>query len=219
MNAHIETARQQMVTQQVRAWSVLDPAILEVMSSVPRERFVPARYESLAFADTAIPLPGQQRMFTPQVEGRILQVLQIRPGDEILEIGTGSGFLTACLGRLGARVLSLEIRADLAAAARRTLGDLGLRNCEVKVQDVFAWQPPRGFDCIVVGGSLPVPDARFEQWLNPGGRLFAVIGAEPAMEAWLVRRSADGAGWQRESLFETALPALDHAPGPERFQF
>lgn len=219
MPVDIESARHQMVTQQVRAWAVLDPAVLEVLSTVPRERFVPPQFAALAFADMAIPLAQGQRMFTPQVEGRLLQSLEIEPADRILEIGTGSGFLTACLGRLGSRVTSLEIRPELAAAARGRLQELGIGNCEILDEDVFGWQPAESFDCIAVGGSVPVPEFSFRDWLAPGGRMFVVTGQPPAMEAWLIRRAAAGEGFSRESLFETVLPPLDNAPQPERFVF
>ena len=219
MSARIETARHQMVTQQVRAWEVLDPAVLEVLSRVPRERFVPAQYAALAFADTAIPLPEGQRMLTPQVEGRLLQALQIAPSDRILEIGTGSGFLTACLARLGAAVTSLEIRSQLAESARARLEELGVVNCTILAQDAFSWQPAGQFDCIAVGGSVPVPETMFQEWLAPGGRLFVVVGEPPVMEAWLIRRATSGPGFGRESLFETVLPPLDNARQPERFVF
>jgi protein-L-isoaspartate(D-aspartate) O-methyltransferase len=214
-----EIARHQMVTQQVRAWSVLDPAVLEVLARVPRERFVPEQYAGLAFADTAIPLPHGQRMMTPQIEGRLLQSLQVTPTDSVLEIGTGSGFLTACLARLGARVTSLEILPDLAEEARRRLRELGIGNCTVHTEDAFRWQPPESFDCIAVGGSLPVFDSHFQEWLAPGGRLFVVVGEAPAMAAWLIRRADNDAGFTRESLFETVLPPLDNAPRPEQFVF
>jgi len=213
-----DAARQQMISQQVRAGSVLDAQVLQVMSEVPRERFVPAAYRRVAFADTAIPLPGGQEMLTPQVAGRILQALAITPADRILEIGTGSGFLSACLARLGAQVTSLEIRHELADAARRALHGAGATNCEVLAQDAFAWQPPGPFDCIAVTGSLPLPDTRFQEWLAPGGRMFVVVGQPPAMEAWLLKREEHGAVLG-ESLFETSLPPLDHAPRPDRFAF
>lgn len=213
-----DAARQQMISQQVRAGSVLDAQVLQVMSEVPRERFVPAAYRRVAFADTAIPLPGGQEMLTPQVAGRILQALAITPADRILEIGTGSGFLSACLARLGAQVTSLEIRHELADAARRALHGAGATNCEVLTQDAFAWQPPGPFDCIAVTGSLPLPDTRFQEWLAPGGRMFVVVGQPPAMEAWLLKREEHGAVLG-ESLFETSLPPLDHAPRPDRFAF
>jgi protein-L-isoaspartate(D-aspartate) O-methyltransferase len=218
MPLNVESARQQMVTQQVRAWSVLDPAVLRVLSEVPRERFVPPAYSSLAFADTSIPLPDGQRMLTPQVEGRLLQALDIAPGDAILEIGTGSGFLTACLARLGAEVTSLEIRPALAETAQRRLREAGIGNCDVVVADAFDWRPTKQFDCITLGGSLPVFDPRFQEWLAPGGRLFAVIGQAPAMDARLIRRS-HGDRMECRSLFETVLPPLDHAPRPSAFAF
>lgn len=213
-----EAARHQMVTQQVRAWAVLDPEVLQVMTDIPREDFVPAAYRRLAFADTAIPLAEGQQMLTPQLEGRILQALSITPADRVLEIGTGSGFLTACMARLGREVLSLEIRAGLAATARSALGTAGIGNCRIVVGDVFDWQPEGSFDCIAVTGSLPLPDERFQQWLAPGGRLFTVLGKAPAMEAVLLTHGRQG-GFERESLFETSLPALDNAPQPEGFVF
>lgn len=218
MTLDIESARRQMVTQQVRAWEVLDPTVLKVMDEVPRESFVPPGYRALAFADTAIPLPLGQEMLTPQVTGRILQSLEISPSDHVLEVGTGSGFLTACLARLGAGVVSLEIRSQLADAARRRLLEHNVRNCEVLAQDVFQWEPDRSFDCIAVTGSLPEFDERLQNWLAPGGRLFVVIGASPAMSAWLIRRTGK-IDFVRESLFETVLAPLDNAPRSERFVF
>ena len=192
--------------------------MLRVLSEVPREGFVPPAYRSLAFADTAIPLPDGQFMMTPQVEGLVLQALEIAPADQILEVGTGSGFLTACLSRLGAKVTSLEIRPALADAARRALRESGTGNAEVVAQDVFQWRPTGPFNCIAVTGSLPVYDPRFQEWLAPGGRLFVVVGEAPAMEAWVIRRHENGE-YQRESLFETVLAPLDHAARPEQFVF
>jgi protein-L-isoaspartate(D-aspartate) O-methyltransferase len=218
MSLNTETARLQMVTQQVRAWEVLDPRVLQVLTEVRREAFVPPAWRNLAFADTAIPLGDGQQMLTPQVEGRILQALEVGAADRVLEVGTGSGFLAACLGRLGAAVTTLEIRPALAEQARRALRDAGARNCEVITADAFAWQPAAPFDCIAVTGSLPVDEAPFRDWLAPGGRLFVVVGAAPAMDARLVRRAATGE-FSRESLFETVLDPLDHAPQPEPFRF
>lgn len=213
-----ESARQQMVNQQVRAWDVLDPTVLRVLGETPRERFVPAAYRSLAFADTEIPLAGGQFMMTPQVEGRTLQALAIVPTDAILEVGTGSGFLAACLAKLGARVTSVEIRPALADPARRALRETGTGNCEVLTEDIFRWRPAEQFDCIAVTGSLPVYDPRFQEWLAPGGRLFVVVGGAPAMEARLIRRQESGE-LIHESLFETVLAPLDNAIQPEQFVF
>lgn len=213
-----EAARIQMVNQQVRAWDVLDQAVLRTLREVPRERFVPAAYRNLAFADTAIPLPHGQCMMTPQVEGRLLQALAINPGDRVLEVGTGSGFLAACLATLGGQVTTLEIFADLAASARAVLEATGHGDVEVVPADVYAWQPAGSFDCIAVTGSLPVYDRRFEQWLSPGGRLFVIVGQEPIMDARLLRRGADAAV-STESLFETVITPLINAVQPEKFVF
>lgn len=218
MNNSLETARTQMVTQQVRAWDVLDPVVLGVLSDVPREFFVPARYQALAFADTGIPLPCGQVMMAPQVEGRMLQALGIAPGDSVLEVGTGSGFITACLARLAAGVTSLEIHEELAAAARDRLEAVGTGNAEVVTADVFRHVPGRSWDVVVLTGSLPVYDPRFEQWLAPGGRLFAIVGERPVMDARLVRRLGDSE-WARESLFETVIPPLLNAPSAGKFTF
>jgi protein-L-isoaspartate(D-aspartate) O-methyltransferase len=218
MNIKLEAARTQMVNQQVRAWDVLDPAVLGVLAQVPREDFVPARFRSLAFADTSVPLGHGQFMLTPQVEGRLLQALAIRATDRILEIGTGSGFLTACLAALGAEVVSLEINPDLAGQARRALSGQGVRNAEVLTTDAFGYVPPGNFDVIAVTGSLPAYDRRFQDWLSVGGRLFVVVGEAPTMEALLVQRIAPDE-WTEIALFETEIPALLHAAAGERFKF
>jgi protein-L-isoaspartate(D-aspartate) O-methyltransferase len=218
MTSTTDAAREQMVTQQIRAWDVLNPGVLKAFAEVPRERFVPAHYRGLAFADTAIPLSGGQSMLTPQLAGRILQALELAPTDQALEVGTGSGFLTACLGRLAAHVTSLEIDPTLADAARRTLRDVDAGNCEVLNQDLFQWQPTGLYNAIAVTGSLPVYDSRLQDWLAPGGRLFVVVGAAPAMEAQLIR-CLGGGRFECKSLFETVLPVLRNAPRPPAFRF
>lgn len=215
---NFEVARTQMVNQQVRAWEVLDPAVLAVLSSVPREQFVPPRYRNLAFADTAIPLPGGQVMLTPQVEGRLLQALTIRGTDRVLEIGTGSGFLTACLARLAANVTSLEILPGLAEDGRRNLRSVSTWNADVRHVDVFQYRPQHAFDVIAVTGSLPQYDERFQHWLADGGRMFLVTGEAPIMEARLVTRQGQEQ-WATTTLFETILPALLHSTAPSKFSF
>lgn len=217
MNTHLEDARERMIAQQVRAWSVLDPVVLDTLHSVPRERFVPARYAAVAFADAPIPLGHAQWMMTPQVEGRLLQALEINPGDSVLEIGTGSGFLTACLGRLAQSVDSLELFPDLASAARVRLAEAGAGNCRVLDQDVFSFQPERQWNVIAVTGALPQPDPRLLGWLAPGGRMFAIIGVEPVMDACLVRRTGEQ-DWTTETLFETLIPPLCNAERPPQFR-
>lgn len=218
MSINIEVARTQMVNQQVRAWDVLDPAVLAVLSAVPREQFVPPRYRNLAFADTSIPLPGGQLMLTPQVEGRLLQSLTIRGTDRVLEVGTGSGFLTACLGRLAASVTSLEILPDLADEARRNLRTVSTWNAEVLAADVFSYRPDDTYDVIAITGSIPLPDERFQRWLASGGRLFVVTGEDPRMEARLTTRHGQDE-WESTTLFATSIPMLANAPAPLKFSF
>jgi protein-L-isoaspartate(D-aspartate) O-methyltransferase len=213
------SARSQMTYQQVRAWSVLPPAALAVFERLQREDFVPADWRGAAYGDLAIPLGSGQHMLTPVVAGRILQALAPAQGDTILEVGTGSGYLTACLALLGASVHSLEIRPELARQARVNLKRAGIGNAEVEDGDAFAWQPAApAYDVVAITGAMPVYDARFESLLKPGGRLFTVTGQAPVMEARLVRLTG---GRQREetSLFETLLDPLDHAATGNRFVF
>ena len=211
-------ARRQMIEQQVRAWAVLDAAVLETMARVPREAFVPPAYRELAFADMAVPLGHGQHMLTPKLEGRILQSLELQPDDAVLEIGTGSGYFAACLGALTRSVTSLEIFADLADAARASLVRAGASNVTVENADAFAREYPARYDVVVLTGSLRVYDPRFEPLLAEGGRLFAVVGQGHVMEARRITLSGPGQ-WLRESLFETAMDPLVHAPEPPRFVF
>jgi protein-L-isoaspartate(D-aspartate) O-methyltransferase len=221
MNINVEAARTQMVNQQVRAWDVLDPAVLAVLTQVPREQFVPPRFRNLAFADTEIPLGSGnsgQSMMTPQVEGRLLQALTLRGTDRVLEVGTGSGFLAACLARLTGHVTSLEILPELADAARRNLRGVTTWNAEVRTEDVFGFRPGESYDVIAITGSLPEPDDRFRHWLASGGRLFQVTGEGPLMEASLVTRQGPDQ-WSTTTLFETSLAALLNASPRSKFTF
>ena len=206
-----------MLVQQLRCAEVSDASLLAVMDSVPRELFVPAAYRGLAFADTEIPIGHDQRMLTPTLAGRLLQAMTLNPQDRVLEIGTGSGYLTACLARLADQVTSIELFDDMSAAARRRLDQLRLVNTELRVGDAFASQPGE-FDAIAVTGSVSQWTPRFEAWLRPGGRLFMVVGQPPLMEAWLVLRR-DANQWHRRRLFETVLPPLVNGPNSEPFQF
>jgi protein-L-isoaspartate(D-aspartate) O-methyltransferase len=215
----VSLARTQMTYQQVRAWSVLPPEVLTIFEQLPREDFVPAGWQGAAYGDLAIPLADGQHMLTPTVVGRILQAVTPRRSDSILEIGTGSGYLSACLGLLGRQVHSLEIRGELARQARRHLAAAGIGNVSVEEADAFAWQSGApSYDVIVVTGSMPVYDVRFEALLAPGGRLFVVSGEAPAMEARLIRKDAQ----QRRdvhSLFETVIDPLAHAATVDHFTF
>ncbi|HSC47621.1 MAG TPA: protein-L-isoaspartate O-methyltransferase [Gammaproteobacteria bacterium] len=214
----MQSARNQMVQQQVRAWDVLDLRVLTVLENLPREQFVPPRLRNLAYADTNIPLGHGEVMMTPKLEGRVLQALNPQSSESALEVGTGSGFLAACLSKLAGEVLSLEIHPDFTAAAGRTLNGLGLRNVKLETRDGTQLEGLQRFDVIAVTGSLPVYDRVYQEHLQVGGRLFVIVGRSPVMEALLVTRVAEDA-WSRESLFETDLPALQNAPAPRSFQF
>lgn len=218
MKADIESARHQMIDQQVRAWDVLDDRVLGILAEVPRERFVPEAYREVAFADTSIPLGHGQCMLSPKVEGRILQALAIGRSDEVLEVGTGSGFFAACLARLSRHVRTLEIHPDLSHSASRALSDLSVTNVTVETADASKLDESGLYDVIALTASLPVNDRRFEHALRPGGRLFVVVGRAPVMEARLVTRVADDQ-WVSESLFETVIPPMINALQPEAFRF
>lgn len=211
-------AREQMIEQQVRAWDVLDARVLETLRRVPREAFVAPQHRFLAFADVEIPLPRGQHMLRPSVVGRLLQALALTGGERVLEVGTGSGFVTACLRAGGASVRSLEIFPELAEIARRNVAALGLRDVEVLTQDATQLDPVTRYDAIAITASLPVPDERFQRQLAIGGRLFVVVGEPPVMEARLIRRIAAEA-WGTESLFETVIDPLVHATRPQGFVF
>lgn len=210
-------ARETMVEQQIRPWDVLDPRVLEVLARLPREAFVSERHRALAYADLELPLGHGETMLKPVLEGRALQALALAGGESVLEIGTGAGFLTACLASLAREVVSLEQHADLAAAARDRLRVQGLGNVDVVDTDAFAWADDRQFDAICVTGAVDAIPSRFVQRLRPGGRMFIVHGRVPAMEAVLLRNDVNG---QRiESLFETELPYLAGAQPAAEFTF
>lgn len=215
---NIELARQQMIGQQVHTWDVFDDRVLNTMREVRRELFVPAAWRDTAFADAPIPLAHGQWMLPPRLHGRILQALGLKPDETALEIGTGSGYLAACLGRLGSRVRSLELYPDLAADAAARLFEAAINNVSVEIADGLQLQEESTYDVIAVTGSLPLYDERFQRALKPGGRLFVVVGAGPAMEAWKITRSGERE-WQRESLFETVIAPLVNAPGLAAFVF
>lgn len=207
-------ARELMVEQQVRPWDVLDVRVLDVLARIPREAFVPAAHRELAYADLELPLAHGERTFKPVFEGRALQALALAPDEDVLEIGTGCGYLSACLGALAREVVSLERHADLAQAARDALAGQRIANVRVETADAFAWQDARRFDAICVGGAVDAIPPRFLEWLKPDGRLLVVRGRAPAMEAVLVRNQVNAPGI--ESLFETQLPYLaGAAPVPE----
>ena len=216
---NFEQARFNMVEQQIRPWEVLDSRVLALLETIHREDFVPVRYRKLAFADLAIPLDHEQVMMRPKIEARMLQALDLQDDETVLEIGTGSGFVTACLAGLAKRVVSVEIFEDLHEDAALKLRDKNIDNVELFVGDVMqGWQPEQAHDVVVVTGSVPAVPEPFQGWVNPGGRLFVVTGEPPAMEAQLLRRTGV-TDWTVESLFETDLPRLVNSEEPPEFEF
>lgn len=219
MAMNFEQARHNMIEQQIRPWEVLDPRVLEVLGHMRREDFVPTAYRKLAFADLNLPLGHDEVMMTPAVEGRMLQALAVEPGERVLEIGTGSGFITACLAALGGRVTSVEIHEDLLQQAFKRLDALTYENIQLDHADVMAdWSPDEAYDVIAVTGSIPQPEERFQHCLNPGGRLFVIVGESPTMNVCLITRVGENQ-WSQENLFETDLPALVNAVKKEIFEF
>lgn len=219
MNMNFDHARYNMVEQQIRTWEVIDDRVLSLLETIEREDFVPVRYRKLAFADLNIPLAHGQIMMKPNVEGRMLQALNLQPDETALEIGTGSGFITACLARLARHVVSVEVFEDLSKSAKRTLKDKEVHNLELFVGDALGgWQPEQAHDVLVVTGSVPAVPEHFKGWVNPGGRLFIVTGNAPAMNARLLTR-INASEWREESLFETDLPRLVNAEQPPQFEF
>ena len=216
---NLEQARYNMIEQQIRPWDVLDDQVLGILSGTPREDFVAEQYRQLAFSDISVPLPHDEVMMPPKLEGKVLQSLTISPNDSILEIGTGSGYLTACLARLGNHVHSVDIHADFTASAGEKLAGHTIRNVTLETADAAAGlDSEQRFDAIAVTGSLPVLHQGFHTLLNPGGRLFVIVGKPPIMQALLITRVGEQE-WNQESLFETSMPALLNAPQPESFTF
>lgn len=216
MNVDLERAHFNMIEQQVRPWEVLDARVLATLARVRREDFVPARVRSFAYADTELPLNDIEVMMKPVVEGRLLQALAVAPGDAVLEIGTGSGFVTACLADLGREVTSVEIDPKLARRARQSLLAAGCANVDVIEADALDnFVPRQSFNAIAVTGAVFQIPSAWREWLAPGGRLFAIRGESPVMEAVLLTREPHG--YHEESVFETDLPYLVGGAPTARF--
>ena len=216
---NIEKARFNMVEQQIRPWEVLDADVLDLLFKVKREAFVPAEHRDIAFADLEIPLGHGEAMMQPKVEARILQELAIAPHETVYEVGTGSGYMAALLASRARSVTSVEIHADLQARAGENLGRAGIGNVTLLAGDgASAPLSESNFDVIVRTGSGPFIPPAFLERLNPGGRLFAVVGDTPVMEATVVRQAERGAV-QHVKLFETVLRPLVNAVQPTRFRF
>jgi protein-L-isoaspartate(D-aspartate) O-methyltransferase len=220
---NLEQARTNMVEQQIRTWEVLDQDILDLLYVVPREEFVPQKHRELAFSDMEIPIEegvkAGERMWQPKMEARVLQELDVRKTDRVLEVGTGSGYFTALLSHRAAQVVSVEIKPALAAFGRANLERHGTDNVTLEIGDAArGWPAHAPYDVIVLTGSTPLLPPSLVEQLAPGGRLFAVVGEAPAMSARLVQSFEAGA-LRSSTLFETVIAPLVNAERPSRFRF
>ncbi len=216
---NFETARHNMIEQQIRPWNVLDFAVLNLLDQIHREDFVPAAYKNMAFSDFEIPLGNGEHMLAPRIEARLLQELNVQPHETVLEIGTGSGYMTALLAQLALRVFSVEIDPDLSTEAGRKLASHDISNVTLEVGDAAnGWDNHAPYDVIILTGSVPKLSEKFKQSLNVNGRLLAVVGDAPTMEVQRITRISN-TEFKRENLFETVIPALKNAPEPTRFSF
>ncbi|MBT9612409.1 MAG: protein-L-isoaspartate O-methyltransferase [Burkholderiales bacterium] len=215
----LEKVRFNMIEQQIRPWDVLDDTVLTLLQRVKREEYVPEAYRAMAFMDLEIPLGQGESMLSPKVEARLVQELHIKPTDKVLEVGTGSGYMTALLASLAKHVHSAEIIPELSQAAAQKLAAHDFSNVTLDVGDAArGWQKHAPYDVIVVTGSLPLLPDEFIAQLNPGGRLLAFIGVAPAMAARLTRLIEPGVT-DSEDLFETDVRALKNALQPAQFVF
>ena len=216
---NLEQARHNMVEQQIRPWEVLDQDVLDLLYAVPREEFVPSAYRNLAFSDLEVPIGEGERMWAPKIEARAVQALAIRRTDRVLEIGTGSGYLTALLAHRAAQVCSVEIRSALAAFGRANLERHGVDNVTLATGDAGrGYSTGAPYDVIVLTGSTPILPQAFLDSLAPGGRLFAVVGEAPVMTAKVITCAAPGS-YRTVELFETVLAPLLNCVQPARFSF
>jgi protein-L-isoaspartate(D-aspartate) O-methyltransferase len=216
---NLEQARTNMVEQQIRTWEVLDQDVLDLLYLVPREDFVPEKHRALAFSEIEIPIGEGERMWQPKVEARVLQELNIRKTDRVLEVGTGRGYLTALMSHRASHVFSVEICPALAQFGRANLERHGADNVTLEIGDAArGWPSHAPYDVIVLTGSTPLLPRSLLEQLAPGGRLFAVVGEAPAMTARLVVATTPGT-WRSTDLFETVIAPLVNAERPSRFKF
>jgi protein-L-isoaspartate(D-aspartate) O-methyltransferase len=216
---NIEQARFNMIEQQIRPWEVLDQDVLNLLSIVKRENFVPAAYRNIAFADLEVPLPGGQRMLSPKVEARVLQELAVHKGETVLEIGAGSGYMAALLAHRGRSVTTVEISPELADFAKQNLAANGLTNAEVVNGDgALGWPDGAPYDVICVSAGLPVMPQEFLEQLKVGGRIAAFVGTAPVMKAQIITR-VDEKQFRVSDIFETLVSPLKNAVHPSQFRF
>ncbi len=216
---NIEQARFNMIEQQIRPWEVLDQDVLNLLSIVKRENFVPAAYRNIAFADLEVPLPGGQRMLSPKVEARVLQELAVHKGETVLEIGAGSGYMAALLAHRGRSVKTIEIVPELADFAKQNLAANGVTNAEVVQGDgALGWKDGEPYDVICVSGGLPVMPQEFLEQLKLGGRIAAFVGVAPVMKAQIITR-VDEKQFRVSDVFETLVAPLQNTVHPSSFRF
>jgi protein-L-isoaspartate(D-aspartate) O-methyltransferase len=216
---NIEQARFNMIEQQIRPWNVLDQDVLDLLHVVKREQFVPAAYQNLAFADVEIPLPGGEAMLAPKFEARILQETGVKKHETVLEIGTGSGYMAALLAHRAAKVTTVEINPETAELAKKNLANAGIHNVTVEVGNgAQGWEKGAPYDVIVISGALEVlPEAILKQ-VKVGGRIAAIVGQAPVMEAAIISRTGENT-YSTIKVFETNVRYLTGAPVPSHFQF
>ena len=214
-----DTARHVMVEQQVRPVEVLDPRVLDTIGRLRREDFVAPRHRKLAYTDVELPLEHGEKMFKPVLEGRLLQALEIEPEHEVLEVGTGSGYLTACLAELARAVVSIDQHVDFIERAGARLQQSGVVNVDLVCADAMSYEPGRQFDAVAITAAVATLPSRFLQWVRPGGRLFVIRGLSPVQEAVVLTCSAGGDDWREESQFETDVAYLKGAEPIPRFVF
>jgi len=215
----VELARFNMVEQQIRPWDVLDTEVLDLMEAMPREAFVPNGYENVAYADVDIPIAHDEVMLSPKYVGRMLQALGLHETDVALEIGCGTGYVTALLGRACRHVFSVDIHQDFVDTTSANLKTQGIDNVTLECGDAAqGWDTHGPYDAIFISGSVPVLPETFQKSLNRGGRLVAIIGDGPVMQATLITRTAIDE-WREEILFATEIPPLVNAGKPNRFVF
>ncbi len=216
---NLNSARYNMVHQQVQPWDVSNPKVLELMLTIPRERFVPQAFQHLAFSDTSIPIACNQVMLAPKIVGRLLQVLDLNSNMSVLEIGTGTGYVTALLSHLVKKLVSIEIFPELSIEAHDILTSLSIHNAQLEMGDAVRGWPNTGpYDAIIVTGSMPALPQELSDQLSLNGKLFVILGTEPVMSAFLYVRQ-DKNQWLKKSLFETVVPPLLNAPEVRGFQF
>lgn len=216
---NLDQARFNMIEQQVRTWDVLDPRVLDLLEVLPRHHFVAPEHRNLAYSDMELPLGHGEVMLSPKLQGRILQALGATASEQVLEIGTGTGYLTACLASMAAHVYSVDLYQPFLDQAEQNLEQAAIRNVTLVQGDAAeGWDDGRRYDAIAVTGSLPLFHEGFHRSLTIGGRLFLIVGEAPTMEGLLITRVGE-TQWSRESILDTSIPALVGAPRSLGFRF